>query len=98
MHSSLCANTLSLSYGQSDLEDNRPGCDANEEADEAEAWRSVIGQAMSAEDRTGSEWWQEVTELMNHEGVEDAAATGASHTQLEQGASSDAGCDDEWPF
>ena len=84
--------------GQSGLEDNRPGCDAIEEADGAEAWWSVIGQAMSADDRTDSEWWQEVTELMNHEGIEDAVATGVNHMQLEQGASSDAWCDDEWPF
>ena len=98
MHSSMCANTLSHFYGGSDSDDNRTGCETNEAADDAEAWWSVSGQAMSAEDRTGAEWWQEVAELIEHDGFDDAAATGVNHTHFDQGASTDVMCDDEWPF
>ena len=98
MHSSLCAIARSHSYGESDPEDDRLDGDASEEADEAEVWWSITEQARSAEYRTDTDWWQEVTELMDHEGFEDAAATGVNHTQLDQGASTDARCDDEWPF
>ena len=109
MHSSMCANTLSHFYGGSDSDDNRTGCETTEAADDTEAWWSVSGQAMSAEDRTDAEWWKEVAELMDHECIEAAAATGVNHTHVEQmvgvptdvstqGVSSNAMCNDEWPF
>ena len=109
MHSSMCASTLSHRYGESDSDDSRPDCEATEAADAEKAWWSSTGQAMSAEDRTGAEWWKEVAELMDQECVEAAAATGVDHTHVEQmggvpidvstqGVSTSARCSDEWPF